>query len=102
MFVPRASKLLSLQSHPVNMIHFSKLFQDQLITMSLAEMNSLDGNDAAKHAESSIVRKLETLDPEHWRKIQAKTYIPTRYCLRKMNLPIDIGIQLFPSSNVVE
>jgi len=60
------------------MIHFSKLFQDQLITMSLAEINSLEENEVAKHAGSGIVSKLESLDPQEWIKIQAKTFIPTR------------------------
>lgn len=78
-FLPRVSKLLCLQTHPVNMLHFAKLFQSQLLCMSIAELNSPDLNAANSVAESEMLNKLRSLDPMKWRKLQARIFMPSRF-----------------------
>jgi hypothetical protein len=82
-FSTSVTKLLTLQDNPVNLSHFAKLFQEQLLTMCINDLNT---NEAAAVDEADLEADLKLLseikkkmNPSKWRSLQARLIMPSQF-----------------------
>ena len=72
--------LLHMHSHPVNLIHFARLFQSQLVSMCGGSGNSQEFNEAAAAAAAlDEMQELKKTDPVKYRKLQSRLTTPSMF-----------------------
>lgn len=85
-FSSRVTGLLTLQDHPVNMAHFSKLFQEQLLAVALGESAYSDDDASNNEEANNVTADLQLLseyknkmDPTKWRKLQERLVMRSQF-----------------------